>query len=711
MADSGCNLTDLLPTTKTFSIKELKVRAARDKQAQMKSLKEHHIPHYAHSLPIDDTETADGVVAVEHSALPATRTVNIAQISKLTAMPRGADSSHTNVAAIEPQLTSHHVSHHVPQSVYQQEPVQVTAPAPHQTALSAVPEWLPPQDEVFNLPLPEIGNSDDLDAYEAELRAEFAPPPVLATAAPVSPIPASASASAQVPNDAPVLTSMPKSMLKPETKADPAATQTSASVKKQTAADHSAATALADFDSEFADLRAVLNEFRHSHPQQAVVTSAAATTTATATATTTNTRAVIVERDYKVNPSELRAQAQVFIDNDDLAPWEPRSVVFFALTNSGYVEKEQELSGTWESRAVAAAAAAADKQSQSLLEPQVMGSQERYELMIDELRAGLQKHLRPFVLQLDDLDSSNRNIQVCSIFAPKTGESFKLSFFVDSKYHVTTVQCSSNSDVAQQCLRFFQHVKGCFIYELSERLDAFKAGTGSSPRASRTPSSSSTQGTGSKIPWRERSAATKGSTEAAPMPRLSGSPRDNKLLRRNNNLQLERAEVASKMVVGGKVTAQSKASVGKARLISLEERVVNALRPLGVVVVSVCDKNFQKQFVLQGSLGEFKVSVYYNAKNTISSITISQRNDESFRCLRVLEGSLIGSPLEVAVDVKRTVSGTGTGTGASGGRKSRGRASSALGAGAVTARAASARAASARATSARGGTGIRGGRK
>ncbi len=136
----------------------------------------------------------------------------------------------------------------------------------------------------------------------------------------------------------------------------------------------------------------------------------------------------------------------------------------------------------------------------------------------------------------------------------------------------------------------------------------------------------------------------------------------NKLLQRNKTLKLVDAKKAEKAVQNNKVDAKGSAEAGMGTVVKFERRMHNILDPLGFIITAISDKNYQKQLDITTPSGnQLKLAVYYKGNDKISSFKFNKMPTEDMEvlklCLQSFEAQLLNTTLDLfkAKSMKRTL--------------------------------------------------------
>ena len=125
------------------------------------------------------------------------------------------------------------------------------------------------------------------------------------------------------------------------------------------------------------------------------------------------------------------------------------------------------------------------------------------------------------------------------------------------------------------------------------------------------------------------------------------------LKKRNQQVELVSAAEAQQIVSYGKVTPEGLVRAGKAKIISLLERVKTCVQP-DFVISKQEHLRYQEQFTVSNNRGlELKIGVYYNKNKLITSVRANHQYQAFAPYLQRLCAELIGSPLDLAVSTTR----------------------------------------------------------
>ena len=125
------------------------------------------------------------------------------------------------------------------------------------------------------------------------------------------------------------------------------------------------------------------------------------------------------------------------------------------------------------------------------------------------------------------------------------------------------------------------------------------------------------------------------------------------LKKRNQQVELVSAAEAQQIVSHGKVTPEGLVRAGKAKIISLLERVKACVQP-DFVIRQNEHLRYQEQFMVSNNRGlELKVGVYYNKNKLITSVRANHQYQAFAPYLQRLCAELIGTPLELTVSTTR----------------------------------------------------------
>ena len=264
-----------------------------------------------------------------------------------------------------------------------------------------------------------------------------------------------------------------------------------------------------------------------------------------------------------------------------------------------------------ESRAFAfgsSAHASAPAAPYSTYEPEVSGKSGDDEVDLDDFRESMEDLVAPYGITVLDVD--NRPFQVLCSMLSREDERFKLSVFYSKQRKIKYIQCACTSTEVKLCLKHLEALRGSSIddMKLSEQEPDFVA-----------------QGV-----------------------------RNKGMAARNKNIALVSAEVASQVVHGDKIDIHSAARAGMGKVVTLNDRVENILKPLGFKIRDCQEKSYQRQFSVTTPSGQnIILMVWYKGSGKVSNVrfnlTPGADREAIGKALTQLNSSVVNTMLEELV--------------------------------------------------------------
>lgn len=264
-----------------------------------------------------------------------------------------------------------------------------------------------------------------------------------------------------------------------------------------------------------------------------------------------------------------------------------------------------------ESRAFAfgsSAHASAPASPYSTYEPEVSGKSGDDEVDLDDFRESMEDLVAPYGITVLDVD--NRPFQVLCSMLSREDERFKLSVFYSKQRKIKYIQCACTSTEVKLCLKHLEALRGSSIddMKLSEQEPDFVA-----------------QGV-----------------------------RNKGMAARNKNIALVSAEVASQVVHGDKIDIHSAARAGMGKVVTLNDRVENILKPLGFKIRDCQEKSYQRQFSVTTPSGQnIILMVWYKGSGKVSNVrfnlTPGADREAIGKALTQLNSSVVNTMLEELV--------------------------------------------------------------
>lgn len=244
----------------------------------------------------------------------------------------------------------------------------------------------------------------------------------------------------------------------------------------------------------------------------------------------------------------------------------------------------------------------------STYEPEVSGKSGYDEVDLDDFRESMEDLVAPYGITVLDLD--NRPFQVLCSMLSGEDERFKLSVFYSKQRKIKYIQCACTSTEVKLCLKHLEALKGSSIDDM-------------------------------KISEQEPDFVAQG-------------VRNKGMAARNKNIALVSAEVASQVVHGDKIDIHSAARAGMGKVVTLNDRVENILRPLGFKIRDCQEKNYQRQFSVTTPSGQnIMLMVWYKGSGKVSSVrfnlTPGADREAIGKALTQLNSSVVNTMLEELV--------------------------------------------------------------
>ena len=260
------------------------------------------------------------------------------------------------------------------------------------------------------------------------------------------------------------------------------------------------------------------------------------------------------------------------------------------------------------SSAHAPAHASAPASPFSTYEPEVSGKSGDDEVDLDDFRESMEDLVAPYGITVLDVD--NRPFQVLCSMLSREDERFKLSVFYSKQRKIKYIQCACTSTEVKLCLKHLEALRGSCIddMKLSEQEPDFVA-----------------QGV-----------------------------RNKGMAARNKNIALVSAEVASQVVHGDKIDIHSAARAGMGKVVTLNDRVENILKPLGFKIRDCQEKSYQRQFSVTTPSGQnIILMVWYKGSGKVSNVrfnlTPGADREAIGKALTQLNSSVVNTMLEELV--------------------------------------------------------------
>ena len=260
------------------------------------------------------------------------------------------------------------------------------------------------------------------------------------------------------------------------------------------------------------------------------------------------------------------------------------------------------------SSAHAPAHASAPAAPYSTYEPEVSGKSGDDEVDLDDFRESMEDLVAPYGITVLDVD--NRPFQVLCSMLSREDERFKLSVFYSKQRKIKYIQCACTSTEVKLCLKHLEALRGSSIddMKLSEQEPDFVA-----------------QGV-----------------------------RNKGMAARNKNIALVSAEVASQVVHGDKIDIHSAARAGMGKVVTLNDRVENILKPLGFKIRDCQEKSYQRQFSVTTPSGQnIMLMVWYKGSGKVSNVrfnlTPGADREAIGKALTQLNSSVVNTMLEELV--------------------------------------------------------------
>ena len=244
----------------------------------------------------------------------------------------------------------------------------------------------------------------------------------------------------------------------------------------------------------------------------------------------------------------------------------------------------------------------------STYEPEVSGKSGDDEVDLDDFRESMEDLVAPYGITVLDVD--NRPFQVLCSMLSREDERFKLSVFYSKQRKIKYIQCACTSTEVKLCLKHLEALRGSSIddMKLSEQEPDFVA-----------------QGV-----------------------------RNKGMAARNKNIALVSAEVASQVVHGDKIDIHSAARAGMGKVVTLNDRVENILKPLGFKIRDCQEKSYQRQFSVTTPSGQnIMLMVWYKGSGKVSNVrfnlTPGADREAIGKALTQLNSSVVNTMLEELV--------------------------------------------------------------
>ncbi|MCK0534997.1 MULTISPECIES: hypothetical protein [unclassified Anaerobiospirillum] len=244
----------------------------------------------------------------------------------------------------------------------------------------------------------------------------------------------------------------------------------------------------------------------------------------------------------------------------------------------------------------------------STYEPEVSGKSGDDEVDLDDFRESMEDLVAPYGITVLDVD--NRPFQVLCSMLSREDERFKLSVFYSKQRKIKYIQCACTSTEVKLGLKHLEALRGSCIddMKLSEQEPDFVA-----------------QGV-----------------------------RNKGMAARNKNIALVSAEVASQVVHGDKIDIHSAARAGMGKVVTLNDRVENILKPLGFKIRDCQEKSYQRQFSVTTPSGQnIILMVWYKGSGKVSNVrfnlTPGADREAIGKALTQLNSSVVNTMLEELV--------------------------------------------------------------